>query len=151
MGKIYFLREKNSWEKSIFLVEEINYFSREKKIYWARKNWFSGREKINYLRKIIWFSQKKKDFPKNLKIWSKKQTKKKENSLKKPDGPQPYLSPTYTWGDAAEDRGFPNVIFIWTVYWPAIVLSIHMAVVWWWFKHLKGSVFCSSVRHIFYP
>ena len=30
-GKIYFLREKNSWEKSIFLVEEINYFSREKK------------------------------------------------------------------------------------------------------------------------
>ena len=37
---------------------------------------------------------------------------KKENSLKKPDGPQPYLSPTYTWGDAAEDRGFPNVMFI---------------------------------------
>ena len=36
----------------------------------------------------------------------------KKNSLKKPDGPQPYLSPTYTWGDAAEDRRFPNVIFI---------------------------------------
>ena len=50
------------------------------------------------------------DFPREKNGLSEKNNLIKKKSISELKAPQPYLSPTCTWGDAAEDRGFPSVL-----------------------------------------
>ena len=77
-GKNIFPEGKNSWEKSIFLVEEINYFSREKRFIGQEKIDFQGEKKLIIWEKLFDFPREKKDFPKNKKIWSKNKQRRRK-------------------------------------------------------------------------
>ena len=111
---------KKIWEKKtgFFEREKIDFRREKKLIFQKRKNGFSDktkdfqREKISFHEKLLIFSERKDSEKENNKL--RKKTR-RIKFCKKAECPQPFSSPTCTWGDAAERCGFPNVIFILTV------------------------------------